>query len=190
MNWGSNAPIKAVDVTSGAVSTITATTLGSCDGIASDLNGNYYVSSWSGGNKITRFSNNFTTSTAVVTSGLSSPADICYNVLTDTLGVPNSGSGNNTTYYYFGNSTSILESSDQVIDIDLNPNVDEIVVSLDKICNATWRLIDLNGRTIRTDRVKSAHGFSVSMMGVPPANYTIQVQIDSQVINRSFVWIR
>ena len=190
VNWGSNAPIKAVDVTSGAVSTITATTLGSCDGIASDLNGNYYVSSWSGGNKITRFSNNFTTSTAVVTSGLSSPADICYNVFTDTLGVPNSGSGNNTTYYYFGNSTSILESSDQVIDIDLNPNVDEIVVSLDKICNATWRLIDLNGRTIRTDRVKSAHGFSVSMIDVPPANYTIQVQIDSQVINRSFVWIR
>ncbi|MFM2190446.1 MAG: hypothetical protein RL491_832 [Bacteroidota bacterium] len=109
VNWGSNAPIKAVDLTNGTISTITSTTLGSCDGIAADLNGNYYVSSWSGGNKITRFSNNFTTSTAVVTTGLSNPADIFYNVITDTLGVPNSGSGNNTAYYYFGTSSAVNE---------------------------------------------------------------------------------
>ncbi|MFM7823139.1 MAG: hypothetical protein ACKPB3_05110, partial [Bacteroidota bacterium] len=190
VNWGSNAPIKAVDLSNGTVSTITSTTLGSCDGIASDLNGNYYVSSWSGGNKITRFSNNFTASTAVVTTGLSNPADIFYNVLTDTLGVPNSGSGNNTAYYYFGNSTGISESNIEAIGVELNFNVDEIVVSLDQFYNATWSLIDLNGRTIRADKVKSSNSFVVPMMSLPTANYTIQIDIGNRVINRSFAWVR
>ena len=190
VNWGSNAPIKAVDLTNGAVSTITSTTLGSCDGIASDLNGNYYVSSWSGGNKITRFSNNFTTSTAVVTTGLSSPADIFYNVITDTLGVPNSGSGNNTAYYYFGNSTGITESNAEIVEMDLIFNADELIVVFDENCNATWRLIDLNGRIVHADRIESARSFNVSMKDVPTANYTIQIQIGSRVVNRTFSWIR
>jgi hypothetical protein len=164
--------------------------LGSCDGIASDLNGNYYVSSWSGGNKITRFSNNFTTSTAVVTTGLSNPADIFYNVLTDTLGVPNSGSGNNTAYYYFGTSTGLSESNSEATGIELQFNAGEIAVTLDQVCNPTWRLIDANGRTVRTDKVKSSGSFVVPMMSMPPANYMLQINTGSWIISRSFAWIR
>jgi hypothetical protein len=37
-----------------------------------------------------------------VVTGLSNPADIFYNTITDTLGVPNAGSGNTTSYHYLG----------------------------------------------------------------------------------------
>jgi hypothetical protein len=48
VNWGSSAPIKAIDLATNAITTLATTTLGSCDGIARDGNGNYYVSTWSG----------------------------------------------------------------------------------------------------------------------------------------------
>ena len=44
VNWGSNAAIKAVDLSDNSVSTLTTTTLGNCDGIDNDSYGNYYVS--------------------------------------------------------------------------------------------------------------------------------------------------
>ena len=59
VNWGTAAPIMAFDITTAAVSTITTTTLGNCDGIAKDGAGNYYVSSWTL-NGISRFNNTFT----------------------------------------------------------------------------------------------------------------------------------
>ncbi|MCK6648099.1 MAG: T9SS type A sorting domain-containing protein [Bacteroidia bacterium] len=101
--------IKSVSLTDSTVTTLVASSgLSSVDGITKDGVGNYFLSSWSP-TRITRYSNTFTSPTAVVTTGLSNPADIFYNVLTDTLGVPNSGSGSNTTYHYFGSPTSIDE---------------------------------------------------------------------------------
>ncbi|MBN8695247.1 MAG: T9SS type A sorting domain-containing protein [Bacteroidetes bacterium] len=103
--------IKSVSLLDSTVTTLVASSgLSSVDGITKDGVGNYFLSSWSP-TRITRYSNTFTSPTAVVTTGLSNPADIFYNVITDTLGVPNSGSGNNTTYHYFGSPTSIDEMS-------------------------------------------------------------------------------
>jgi hypothetical protein len=43
----------------------------------------------------------------MVTSGLSSPADIFYNHLTDTLAVPFGSSGSsNVNFYFFGSPTA------------------------------------------------------------------------------------
>ncbi|MFM7901849.1 MAG: hypothetical protein ACKPAD_07660 [Bacteroidota bacterium] len=172
VNWGSNAPIKAVDLSSGTISTITSTTLGSCDGIASDLNGNYYVSSWSGGNKITRFSNNFTTSTAVLTTGLSNPADIFYNVLTDTLGVPNSGSGNNTAYYYFGTSSAVNEIGDAGFHLKsfVQNGILQVEYTLPEIAPVTLTIYDPLGRVLDTTTIdnamKGSHIWSSSKIAV------------------------
>lgn len=129
VNWGASAPIMAVDVTTGATSTVTTTTLGNCDGIAKDAAGNYYVSSWTL-NGISKFNNTFTGGPTTVVTGLNSPADIFYNVITDTLGVPNSGTTggtpgftNNTSYHYFGSmSTSMLEQNNDLFDMQLVPN--------------------------------------------------------------------
>lgn len=101
VNWGSNAPIMAVNLTDSTTSTLTSTTLSNCDGIAKDGLGNYYVSSW-GLNGISKFNNTFSSGPITVVTGLSNPADIFYNTVTDTLGAPNAGSGNTTTYHYLG----------------------------------------------------------------------------------------
>ena len=91
VTWGA-CSIYAVDLETGAVSTVVASTgLNNCDGIDLDGSGRAYVSSWSP-NRITRYTADFASSEAVVTSGLSSPADISYAIDLDTLGVANSGS--------------------------------------------------------------------------------------------------
>ena len=103
--WGGNAPILAIDLESGDVSTLVdGTGLGNLDGIDDDGNGAYYVSSWSP-TRITRYTEDFSVAETVVTGagGLSNPADISYAVEIDTLGVANSGN-NAVTFHGFGAS--------------------------------------------------------------------------------------
>ena len=111
VNWGGNADILAVDLESGALTTIVnGTGLGNCDGIDMDSDGRYYVSSWSP-NRITRFSNDFSQSETVVSSGLSSPADISFDETNHILGVANSGS-NQVTFHQFEAEVNGVDSFD------------------------------------------------------------------------------
>ena len=114
VNWGGNADILAVDLESGALTTIVnGTGLGNCDGIDMDSDGRYYVSSWSP-NRITRFSNDFSQSETVVNSGLSSPADISFDETNHILGVANSGS-DQVTFHQFEaevNGMDIIDSNE------------------------------------------------------------------------------
>ena len=95
VGWGTNAPVKAIDLTTNAITTITATTLGNCDGITRDHLGYYYVTAW-GNQRMNRFINNFTGgSTPFNSFTLNNPADIdCKFGTIDTVGIPNAG--NNT----------------------------------------------------------------------------------------------
>jgi streptogramin lyase len=104
VNWGSNAPIKAIDLSTYAVSVVSATTLSNCDGIAQDGNGRYYVSNW-GNQSVVQYDNAFSTSPVTVVSGLNNPADIFYNSTSDTLAIPNAG--NNTVTFFGFNTVSI-----------------------------------------------------------------------------------
>jgi len=105
VSWGSNSPIKAMDLTTYALTTLTTTALGNCDGIDHDAYGNYYVSSWSP-NAVTKFSNEFTTSqTITVSGGVSSAADICYAEELDTLAIPCTG---NNVVKFVGFNTAFL----------------------------------------------------------------------------------
>ncbi|MBL6657084.1 MAG: T9SS type A sorting domain-containing protein [Flavobacteriales bacterium] len=102
--WGSNAPIYEIDMSDSTYSTATSTTLGSCDGIAMDNNGDFYVSAWSN-NSINKFNSDFSGGSTVVVANMSSPADIYFNRDTDILAIPNSG--NNTVIFEdFGDVTS------------------------------------------------------------------------------------
>ena len=95
VSWNSNVAIKAISLVDSSVTTLATTSLTSCDGIALDSYGNFYVSNW-GGQSVVKFNNTFSNFTVVMT-GLSSPADIYYNINSDTLAVPNSG--NNTVIF-------------------------------------------------------------------------------------------
>jgi hypothetical protein len=159
VNWGTNAPIMAVNLSDSTVSTVTTTTLGNCDGIAKDGAGNYYVSSWTL-NGISKFNNTFTGGPTTVVTGLNSPADIFYNTITDTLGVPNSGTTgtsvytNKTSYHYFGSATGINneEASPVAISVWPNPVIKTAQINYETIKdgNVLIQLFDLKGSLVKT----------------------------------------
>jgi len=70
-----DAPILAISLNDGSISTIKTTTLDQPDGIAIDELGNYYISYW-GDNSIYRYDPNFISDPVLVSSGHNGPADI------------------------------------------------------------------------------------------------------------------
>jgi streptogramin lyase len=87
-SWGSNAAIRAINLVDSSMTTLVTTPFGSIDGIAKGKNGKFYIACWSN-NSIQRYDSTFTNPpTAMVTSGIPSPADIFYNQISDTLAVP------------------------------------------------------------------------------------------------------
>ena len=88
VNWGSNATIKAVDLTDYSVSDILTTNLTNIDGIDEDNEGNYYISSWSP-DQISKFDKDFLNPLEVIsTPFINNPADIGYSLQNDTLAIP------------------------------------------------------------------------------------------------------
>lgn len=181
VSWGSSAPIKAMDVTTGAISTILTSTLTSCDGITQDPAGNYYISSW-GGNKITRYTSTFTSPTTVVT-GLTSPAEIFYNVLTDTLGVTNTGSLNNTQYYYFGTAIGVNEIAYSNFNLTVSPNPaeerTEINYELITDGKLSIELFNIEGQLVKTiadeNQTKGKHTVLLDKTGLSAGNYLLKL---------------
>lgn len=92
-NWGASAKIKSCSLADSTVTTLLTTSFSNIDGIALKDNGDMYISVWST-NSIYKYNHNFTSAPQTILSGLSNPADIYYNNITDTLAIPNSG--NNT----------------------------------------------------------------------------------------------
>ncbi len=176
VNWGSNASIKAVDLSDNSVTTVTATNLGNCDGIDSDAYGNYYVSSWSP-TRITKFNSDFSVSQIITAPGISSPADICYAQSIDTLAIPNSG---NSTITYIGFSAPIFvaETEDSFgLSCYPNPLSDKSVVefSLPQEGEVDITFIDINGRLIHQlihEKLSSGrHQILLSGLNLPSGNY-------------------
>jgi hypothetical protein len=150
VSWGANASIKAIDLATYALSVITTTNLGNCDGVDHDAYGNYYVSSWSP-NAITKFSNDFTTtSTVTVTGGVSSAADICYAEEIDTLAIP--CTGNNVVKFVGFNPSFVTESTASEFQAYGYPTEvkDMFTVGFDlpQAVDMNIRLFDVNGRLV------------------------------------------
>jgi hypothetical protein len=186
VGWGSSAPIKAMDVTTGAITTIITSTLGNCDGITRDLAGNYYISSWTG-NKITRYTSTFTSPTTVVT-GLTNPAEIFYNTITDTLGNTNSGTANNTTYHYFGSAAGIAETmSAGKLNLSVNPNpvfkTAEINYELPANEKVLIELFDINGKLVKAianeEQAKGPQTTFFSKAGLSAGTYFLKIETDT-----------
>ncbi|GAB5401667.1 MAG: hypothetical protein Aureis2KO_32520 [Aureisphaera sp.] len=85
--WGTNAAIRAVDITTQDVSLIINSGITNLDGIDDDAEGNYYVSSWNP-DQIIKYNSDFSVSEVLPTPSLNSPADIGYNQATDIIAIP------------------------------------------------------------------------------------------------------
>jgi|688.fasta_scaffold08126_7 hypothetical protein len=150
VSWGANASIKAIDLATYTLSVITTTNLGNCDGVDHDSYGNYYVSSWSP-NAITKFSNDFTTtSTVTVAGGVSSAADICYAEEIDTLAIP--CTGNNVVKFVGFNPSFVVEGNTSEFQAYGYPTEvkDMFTVGFDlpQAIDVNVRVFDVNGRLV------------------------------------------
>lgn len=190
--------IRAVSLVDSSVSTLVASSgLSSIDGIARDGTGNYYLSSWSP-TRITRYNSSFSTSaTAVGTGmGLSNPADIFYNVLMDTLGVPNSGSGNNTTYYYFGTPTSVKKTSIEALSFTVYPNPisgnSEIRYQIANEGNVKIEVFDIARKLVKTvpnqNQSKGEHSIQFDKSNLPAGVYFITLSHASGTLSKKVVF--
>jgi hypothetical protein len=95
--WGSGARIKAISLIDSTQSNVVNTSLMSIDGICVDNASNIYVSNW-GNNSLVMYPAWSYSSPQTLLTGLSNPADICYNFRGDSIAIPNSG--NNTVVFY------------------------------------------------------------------------------------------
>ncbi len=108
--WGGSAPVRAINLADSSMSILITTTYGNCDGIKLDRYYNVYISTWSPA-RIIRYDINFSLPVVeVVSSGLSSPADIFINKWADTLAVPNSGNST-VTFHNIGNIAGVHQVS-------------------------------------------------------------------------------
>lgn len=116
VNWGANAPIMAIDLTTFAVTTLLATTLSNCDGITKDGCGNYYVTAW-GNNKLNKFNNTLTGSPTIVPGTLSSPADIdCkQGTIEDIIGITNNS--NTLSFATIARPVAIISETSNVLSV-------------------------------------------------------------------------
>jgi hypothetical protein len=151
--WGTtNATIKSISLSDSSISLLVTTPFGNIDGIAKGKNGNFYISCWSN-QTIQRYDSTFAnTPTAMVTTGLSNPADIFYNQLSDTLAVPfGSGSNGSVNYYFFGSLTA-QKSNLHVDNISIYPNPNDGIININAF-DASTKNVTLNLYEIGTGRL-------------------------------------
>lgn len=167
-------PILAINTSSGEVTTITTTTLGYLDGITSDGAGNIYVSSW-GANAVFRFAADFMLPPERVVSDLNGPADIFYNITTNTLAIPQMNR-NEVTFVEFPTSVADDINKDN-IQIMLYPNPCTDVVT---ICSPTVitrvELTDASGNSGEI-HVGNSTSLTVPVAYLPDGMYYLTVHI-------------
>lgn len=191
VSWGSNAPIKAIDLTTYAMTTLTGTSLGNIDGIDSDNQGNFYISSWSP-NRISRYDNAFANSPVTISApGINSPADICYALTTDTLAVPN---GIGTVTFIGFTPVSITEPLDQfALHFSPNPVSEQSwigfeLASASKTKISVYNLKGQLQQVILEDHLPAgSHKVLLQGIGLPAGAYLLHLEAEEHRVVRKFL---
>jgi hypothetical protein len=179
VNWGSNAPVKAIDMSSNAISTLTTTTMGSCDGIARDGAGNYYVSTWSM-SSVMKFDSSFSAAPVTVATGLSNPADIFYSTVLDTLAIPNSG---NSTVTFIGFSTVGIERNNfENLEYALTGNA---IRFNQKINLSVFNIFDING-SLKIEGTLNNQDY-IPLDKLSSGVYLLNIRSDRYIFTRKFI---
>ena len=187
VTWGTNAPIMQALLADSTVSQVTATTLGNCDGIVRDGTGNYYVSAW-GTQSVYRFDNLFSAAPVAVVTGLSSPADIYYNLADDSLVSPNAGN-NTVTFHYMGSATSIEEIGDRMFSMYPNPVFTQLTIDNGKGKIKSVELYDILGKKVFSSEQRSGitAPLTLSLSDLGPGVYLVKVISDSKTATQQII---
>ena len=187
VNWGNNAPIKAVDLSDNSVSTIVTTSVGNIDGIDEDNDGNYYIAYWNP-SKIAKYDNAFANPPEVVsTPFLQNPADICYAKEIDTLAIPHYPSGTHqvTLVGLAPDTISSIHdiySNDFELEVFPNPVTENSVVrfSLDKKTPLQLSILTQEGKLVQTllqgEQMIGEHTVSFTGMKIPSGIYWLSLE--------------
>ena len=181
VNWGNNATIKAMDLTTYAVTTVATTLLSNIDGIDSDASGNWYVASWSPA-RITRYSNDFSSSEIITVAGISNPADICYANETDTLAIPG---GNQVLFVGFENPTvgTTENSATAALRVIYDAGLPQLKFTLTQAQSVAIDLFDMSGKLVYkvVEGVQSAgsHTVVLGAIGLTSGTYVCQMRSES-----------
>jgi hypothetical protein len=191
--WGTPATIKSISLADSSISLLVNTPFGNIDGIAKGKNGNFYISSWSPNSSIQKYDSTFASSpTAMVTTGISSPADIFYNKISDTLAVPyGSGTNGSVKFYYFGNITPIQSNiiSNQ---ITIYPNPSNGLINIFKegqtIEKASVNLYELgSGKLVYTEMLNylgSNISIDFTIASISSGIYLVELIDEKGIISR------
>jgi hypothetical protein len=176
VTWGTNAPIMQASLADSSASQLKATTLGNCDGIVRDNNGNYYVSAWST-QSAHRFDSTFTAAPTVAVSGLSNPADIYYNTENDSLVSPNAGN-NTVTFHYLGTAspTAVPLTTQSELRFYPNPAADFIQIENSTGEVLSIEIYDLTGRKLLSFHSLSGDRPQVDISGLEKGLYAIRIK--------------
>jgi hypothetical protein len=187
--WGTGVQIKAVSLADSSQTILKTTTLSNDDGIAMDGQGRIYISVW-GTQSIYMLDSAFVNAPAQVITGLSSPADIYYNLDNDTLGVPNSG--NSTVNFY--NMAYIL-SAGQALSLDnsfiktfANGHGAMIQWNVERNVHATLDIYSITGALLRCDEVPSSGKMMIGEGEMETGIYVARiVSSDRQLSEKFFI---
>ncbi|MBS1494234.1 MAG: T9SS type A sorting domain-containing protein [Bacteroidetes bacterium] len=198
-NWGSNAPVKAINLADSSVSTLVTTTYSNCDGIKMDRNNNVYVSTW-GSSGVFKYDVNFSAPPTLVITGLSSPADIFINKRSDTLVSPNTGNST-VSFHFLNNPTSIGNSNIEVKDFSLNQNypnpfnpVTSISFNLNKQGFVNLSVYNINGKKvselINANMNAGFQSVSFNAENLASGIYTYKLSVEGQSVSKNMVLIK
>ncbi|MBK6343741.1 MAG: hypothetical protein IPF41_14455 [Flavobacteriales bacterium] len=171
--WGSNAAITAVDKVTGAMSTLTTTSLSNIDGIAIDCLGNFLAASWSP-DRITRYEPTFTQpGVDLGVTGLNNPADIDFDLVNNRICIPNSGNNTVTLFDLDCSNTVPERESPTALRAVPNPTSGLMRIEPPLSRDEPYLLLDARGLLVGGGTLK--HGALLDISSLTKGIYTIEL---------------
>ena len=176
--WGGSAKVFAIAESDSSLTQMISTTYSNIDGIAIDNQRNVYIATWSDDN-IHMYDSAFSAAPITITTGCNNPADICINLLTDTLAIPSTGL-NSVIFIDLSPSVGI-SSPVQLSQVRIfpNPASESLVISVSEsaLKNGKVLLSDMFGKLLFTSTLPNPTS-SFDLSALAKGNYLVQIIAD------------
>jgi uncharacterized protein (TIGR02145 family) len=197
LGYGTNVPIRAVNISTGNVSTIKPTNLSDLDAITRDKFGNVYITSYALGN-VYKIDSGFVNSPALISSGHSGPSGLGYNFSNHKLGVTNYDS--NKIIIIDLNSVPVKENNNIISSFELNQNYPnpfnnstKISFVLQNTALVKLKIFDVSGKEVlsllnqKLEANKYNFNFDASALSSGVYFYSLEVTEDSKTMNTKII---